>query len=131
MGYKVQCLVENRVYMLVLPEELAGSALQECDSALIGILDQMPRKVHLIVDMRAHKITAHINDARNLKHTRHPNLGRMLVVGLRINPAARVIVSLVAQVAGMPYKDFNTEQEAFSYLYQTEGIVIPAVAAAI
>jgi len=130
MAYEVRCLVENRVYMLILPEELTSSALQECDSMLIGILDQMPNKIHLIVDMRAHKITSHINDARNLKHTRHANLGRMLLVGLRINPTARFIVSLVAQIAGMPYKDFATEQEAFDYLHDVEGIVIPTASSA-
>jgi hypothetical protein len=117
------------VYMLVLPEALSGSALEECDAMLMRMLDQMPHKIHLIVDMRAHKITAHLNDARNLKHTRHPNLGRMLVVGLRINPTARFIVALVAQIAGMPYKDFNTEQEAFAYLNETESIVIPTATA--
>lgn len=125
MSYEVRCLVENHVYMLVLPEKLEGSALQECDAALIRILDQMPHKIHIIVDMRAHKVTAHLNEARNLKHTRHPNLGRMLVVGLRINPTARFIVSLVAQIAGMPYKDFETEEDAFTFLRETEGLIIP------
>jgi hypothetical protein len=117
-------LVEDMVCKVVLPEDFNDAALKEYDDMLVEVLDRMPHKIHLVADLRGVKNTASLNQARKLKHPRHPNMGRVLMIGLQANPIARFLASLVAQAAGVLYKSFTTYEEVVEYLEKMEGIKV-------
>ena len=124
MKFEFEWLVPDLVCKVVLPADFKDAVLEEYDQMLVEILDKMTHKIHLIADLSAVKNSASMNQARKLKHPRHPNMGRVLMIGMQANTIVRFIASLVAQAAGVSYKSFGTYQEVLAYLEQMEGIQI-------
>ncbi|GEM_PF-2234175 len=123
-NFEFEWIVEDLVCKVALPQNITDSILDEYDQVLLDVLEHMTHKIHLIVDLRLIKNMPNLNLARKMKHPYHPNIGRVLMVGLNINPIARFMASLLAQMAGISYKSFATYEETFAYLNQMEGIAI-------
>jgi hypothetical protein len=124
--FQFEWLVEDQVCKVVMPEDFKDEIFEEYDRMLVDVLDRMTHKIHLVADLRAVKTTANMTQARKLKHPFHPNMGRVLMIGLQTNPIVRFLASFVAQVAGVSYKSFSTYEEAVAYLERMEGIQIPS-----
>jgi len=124
VDFKFEWLVPELVCKVVLPEEMIGEGLEEYDQLLTEVLNQMHDKIHLIVDVTKLKNMASLTEAHKLKHPRHRNMGRLLLLGLHTNVIARFMTSLIAQAAGISYKAFDTQEEVFAYLHQMEGIKV-------
>lgn len=122
MDFEFEWLIENQVCKVVLPQEVTQDILEAYDQLLINVLDQAANKIHMVADLRIIKTMPNLNQARKMRHPRHPHMGRVLMVGLNLNPIARFMASLVAQAAGVAYKAFDTYEEVFAYLEKMEGI---------
>jgi hypothetical protein len=122
MPFSSEWLVEGSLCYVTLSGQLTAEDMRQYDDQVCRYLETAPEKMHFIADLRHLTSLPPLGSMVGLKHLSHPRLGRGLTVGLTSNPVGRFLVSMGAQIVGVKQKDFNTLEEARSYLHQMEGI---------
>jgi hypothetical protein len=122
MSIDVDWVIEGRLLHVVFPVVLESSLLREYDEQMVARLENAPGKVHFIADLSVIKTMPNLSVMVGLRHPYHHRLGYGLTVGLTRNPVGRFLISMGAQVMGVHQRDFNTFNEARSYLHEMEGI---------
>lgn len=123
MSIETKWLVENQVFMVVLPAELDEALLEDYDELIVQILDKTAAdKVHLVVDMRGLTKSPSLMKSRALKHPKHLKLGWGLLVGMSSNPVIRFTAATIAQLMHLRFKSFERMEDALAHLTKNEGI---------
>jgi len=108
-------IIYNHLHGAVTVEE--ASALE--DENFQHFEEGVP-PVHIIVDMAdVKKLPTNVSQLnRMLQRGRPPALGWIVLVG--VNPLARVIGSMLCQVARIPFCTFDTLEEAVRFLQEVD-----------
>lgn len=122
MSIELQWLVEEQVLHVIFPEVLTADMMRDYDAQLLRQLESASGKLHFIADITHVKTLPPLNVLVSLRHPHHPHLGHGLTVGLTRNPLARFLIAMGTQIAGVHHRDFETFDEARSYLHQMEQI---------
>lgn len=115
-------LIEGQLLHVIFPAVLDAAIMRDYDAQLMQQLDAITNKLHFIADLSSVKTLPPLNILTSLKHPYHGRLGQGLTVGLTRNPVGRFLISMGSQLAGVHHRDFNTFNEARSYLQEMEGI---------
>jgi hypothetical protein len=122
MGIEMNWVVEGQLLHVVFPAHLESAVLREYDDLMVQKLEAATCKVHFIADLNVIRTLPGLSVMVGLRHPYHHRLGYGLTVGLTRNPVGRFLISMGAQVMGVHQRDFDTFNEARSYLRQMEGI---------
>lgn len=125
MSYTIEWLLTDHILAIVLPVVFDNPVAQAYDRELVERLDKASQPLHLIVDFRPVKVHAGVQILSAWKHTRHPNRGRIVTIGIAGNPVTRFIARLGAQVTRSSLYDVRSFEEACAYLQETEGLLLP------
>jgi hypothetical protein len=108
-------IIYNHLYGTVTLEEAAALEDENFQHFEEGI-----PPVHIIVDMAdVKKLPTSISQLnRMLQRGRPPALGWIVLVG--VNPLARLIGSMLCQVARVPFRTFDTLDDAVRFLQETD-----------
>jgi len=122
MDIETNWIVEGQLLRVVFPAHLESAVLREYDDLMVQKLEVATCKVHFIADLSDVKTLPGLSVMVGLRHPYHHRLGYGLTVGLTRNPVGRFLIAMGAQVMGVHQRDFDTFNEARSYLRQMEGI---------
>lgn len=115
-------LIKGQVAKVVVPSEITEEMLRTYDEQLIGMLNEAPGKVNVIVDVGTMTALPNVRQWLSQKSKKHPNFGMTLIVGLEHKPIIRFFASVVSQTMNLPFKGFPTEQNALEYLEEMKAI---------
>jgi hypothetical protein len=115
----VRWIVENEI-LLLDAQEASAPGDRSYDDMIIEHLDQatQPIKVIARIGNATSPNMPTPKRATDFKYLQHPRLEQVLLVGLRTNPMARFVSEVVKKVVGVKLKNFDTLEEALTYLEQ-------------
>ena len=120
MSDAFEWIVPNQIMRVVLPEIFDDAKAQEHEVIITSYLDKATHPFHIITDTRAVKVNPSLKVSTGLKYLKHPNMGRILTIGVTGNPLTRFLLSIFTRAVGTPVKDFSSEDEALAYLAAIE-----------
>ena len=122
MTHNVEWLVPGRVIEARIFEEASDEVLLALDPELNAMLDTASQPVHILMDVRNMKVYPSAQTTIKLKYYKHPQLGRLLMIGLAANPILRFLSALVGRGMGIQIKDFPSREAAQAYLTMVERV---------
>lgn len=122
MAYSIEWFVPGRVIEVTLSEIASDEVILALDNDLTAAMDTALQPVHIIVDPQNMKVYPSAQTAMKLKYYKHPNMGRLIVIGLMANPIIRFLGTLIGRTTGLRMKDCSSREEAHAYLKSIEKI---------
>jgi hypothetical protein len=113
-------LVENRVRLVTVKNDLKTSAVRASDLETAAILDEMTERVHFVIDLRELRSFPKLDSLLSVQCLRHQHMGWLLTVGATRSSLHRFFLNAVGQATRVRYQDFHDLEEAIVFLQENE-----------
>lgn len=115
-NFRLDWIVEGQILRLEIKTQSNESMLL-CDQMMIELFDKASQSVDLVVIVP-------LNDAAppsfksmtRLKSFQHPRLGYTAIVGVKINPIVRILMTSIASLRGVKIRAFETLEQGLAFL---------------
>jgi hypothetical protein len=118
MSVTYEWIVPDQLLRIVLPPQFNDDAAKQYDQDVLHFLEEAAHPIHLVVDLRQMdgNTAPSTSTLLGFKHSKHPNLGHVALIGLATNPLYRFLASVMLRVLGLRMRSVSTEEEALIYL---------------
>ena len=120
---KSEWLVENRVRLVTVKNDLKASAVHLNDREMVSLMDKLSAPMHLIVDMRELRSFPRLDEILNLQYLRHEYMGWLLTVGASRSRILRFFLNAVGRTTRVRFHDFDDLDEVIAFLEQNEPLL--------
>lgn len=116
MPYDVSWLIPDRVIQVLPPTLGADDLMKDFDDDMMRRLDAAAEPIHILVDVRHVQVHPSTQAFINLRYFKHPNLGRLIMLGMSEKPLLRFMMSLATKGLQLSVVGFTTPEEVQTYL---------------